>query len=343
MPDFLPIRGPLGHTLDGGPFLVCSSPHEVTGLTDGDHTFYVRARNSQGIEDDTPAEYDWTVNAAPPETSLASGPSQSGPTRDATFTFASNEADVTFECSLDGAPFAECESPFLPAGLTAGERTLSVRAVDGAGNVDPTPATYTWTYDGTAPQTTIDAGPGAASPSTSASFSFSAGEPGATFECSLDGAPFAACTSPQEYTGLAAAAHEFRVRATDAAGNTDASPAVHTWSVDTTASGSIITDKPPATTQSTSASFGFAAGEQNVTFECSLDGSPFEGCGSPKEYTGLSVAEHTFRVRAIDAAGNLEPEPETHTWSSSLRRVLPMPAWPTIVTRRGRRSSTTGQ
>ncbi len=36
--------------------------------------------------------------------------------------------------------------------------------------------------------------------------------------------------SPFEVSGLVVGGHEFAVRATDAAGNTDATPAVHTWS-----------------------------------------------------------------------------------------------------------------
>ena len=302
-------------SLDAGAFVNCSSPHEITGLVDGDHTLFVRARNTAGVEDDTPAEYDWTVDAAPPETNIVTGPSQSGPTRDASFTFGSNEAGVTFECSVDGGAYAECETPYAPAALTLGQHTLSVRAVDGASNVDLTPATYTWTYDGTAPQTTINAGPGAASSSGAATFEFAADETGSTFECSLDGAAFSPCSSPRQYTALAAGPHEFRVRATDAAGNTDPSPAIHTWSVDTTPPGSIIADKPPATTQATTASFAFASGEQGVTFECSLDSAAFAACTSPKVYTGLAVGPHTFRVRAIDGAGNVEPEPESHTWT----------------------------
>ena len=52
---------------------------------------------------------------------------------------------ATFECSLDGALFGSCESPYEVNGLTAGPHVLRVRAKNVAGGVDPTPASYSWT------------------------------------------------------------------------------------------------------------------------------------------------------------------------------------------------------
>jgi hypothetical protein len=66
--------------------------------------------------------------------------------------------------------------------------------------------------------------------STSASVSFNANE-SSTFACRLDGAAWAACTSPKAISNLSVGSHTFDVRATDAAGNTDATPASATWTV----------------------------------------------------------------------------------------------------------------
>jgi myo-inositol-hexaphosphate 3-phosphohydrolase len=88
--------------------------------------------------------------------------------------------------------------------------------------------------DTTPPDTSITSGPSGTSASTSAEFTFTATEPG-TFQCALDGGAFEACTSPKSYTGLAAGSHTFAVRATDAAGNADPSPAERAWVIDTSA------------------------------------------------------------------------------------------------------------
>ncbi|RMF14688.1 MAG: hypothetical protein D6761_09090 [Candidatus Dadabacteria bacterium] len=190
------------------------------------------------------------ADTTPPDTSINSGPSGTVSSGNATFTFSCNESVCTFECALDGAPFSACNSPKAYSGLADGTHTFSVRASDGAGNTDSTPATSTWTVDTstasggggsggsggsgadtTPPETTIDSGPTGTVNSGDASFAFSCNESACTFECALDGATFIACTSPQTYTGLADGSHTFSVRARDAAGNVDPTPATASWIV----------------------------------------------------------------------------------------------------------------
>ncbi len=93
----------------------------------------------------------------------------------------------------------------------------------------------TFTFDSSEPETTIDSSMPDPTNQTSASFDFSADEPGATFECAIDGGAWGACTSPKAYAGLADGGHTFEVRATDPAGNTDGNPAAFNWTIDTVA------------------------------------------------------------------------------------------------------------
>src|SRR5205814_8052954 len=94
-------------------------------------------------------------------------------------------------------------------------------------------AVYSWQVDTVPPETTITS-PAPNPTSTGATFSFTASEAGSSFSCSLDASAFAACGSPKSYSGLADGSHTFAVKATDAAGNADPTPASRTWTINTT-------------------------------------------------------------------------------------------------------------
>jgi hypothetical protein len=178
-------------------------------------------------------------DTTPPETTIDSNPAALTNSTSASFDFSSNESGSTFQCKLDGGAFESCSSPKTVPNegvLAEGTHTFSVKATDGADNTDATPATYTWTVDTTPPETTITDGPAEGSTTTlaSASFSFSSSEANSTFSCQLDAGGFSACTSPKTYNSLANGSHTFDVKATDAARNTDATPARLTWTVNAT-------------------------------------------------------------------------------------------------------------
>ena len=73
----------------------------------------------------------------PPETQIIKAPVDEGTKRRVRFRFTSDEPGATFECKLDKKPFKSCTSP---ANYKAGEgkHKFMVRAIDAAGNVDPT-------------------------------------------------------------------------------------------------------------------------------------------------------------------------------------------------------------
>jgi hypothetical protein len=156
-----------------------------------------------------------------------------------TLTATDNVAVAGFECRLDGGDFAPCTSPVTRSGLAVGGHSFEVRAVDTSGNRDSSPAAHAWSVDAP-PDTIITSavdGRGEAIPnggttrSGRITFSFAGSDNAgvAGFECSLDGAAFAACGSPKTYGGIARGTHTFRVRAVDSNGFRDQSPAAHTW------------------------------------------------------------------------------------------------------------------
>src|SRR5439155_15425560 len=126
---------------------------------------------------------------------------------------------------------------------------------------------------------------------------------------------FAACPNPVNYSGLGDGSHSFKVKATDAAGNTDQTAAVRSWKIDTVPPKTTIGARPADLTNADLATFTFSANEAGSSFQCSLDGGDFAACPSPRTYSGLADGSHSFQVRAIDAAGNVDATPADSGWT----------------------------
>jgi Protein of unknown function (DUF1566) len=172
-------------------------------------------------------------DVTPPDTSLTGTPPTLTNNPTPTFAFASTESG-TFECQMDTAAATACSSPFTTATLPDGRHVFSVTAIDLAGNRDPSPATYAFTVDVTAPETYLRGWP---LPTTGkyAAFAFTASDAQAGFECSLDSAAvWESCTSPKQYVLTSDGSHSFQVRAVDLAGNRDPSPASATFTTSLT-------------------------------------------------------------------------------------------------------------
>ncbi|HEX5621581.1 MAG TPA: MopE-related protein [Solirubrobacteraceae bacterium] len=113
---------------------------------DGEYTFVARARDG-GDVDQTPLRRTWTIDTVVPQTTLSSPDiTEAGVTTltTAAFAFASSEPG-TLQCSVDGAAFSTCTTPRTLTNLALGPHRFQVRAVDRAGNVDPTAAARRWT------------------------------------------------------------------------------------------------------------------------------------------------------------------------------------------------------
>jgi hypothetical protein len=81
-----------------------------------------------------------------------------------------------------------------------------------------------------APNTTIKKKPRAKSASPRAAFSFTADQPGSSFQCKLDKGKFKACRSPFKRK-VKPGRHSFTVRAVNSAGTADPTPANYRWRV----------------------------------------------------------------------------------------------------------------
>lgn len=163
------------------------------------------------------------------------------------------ETNVTNDAQED-----EILPAFSPDGIkvafTRAGEIFTANATDGSAqtNITNSPSSDQQPHWGTVPppDTAIISGPSGTVRTASASFGFSS-EAGAKFECSLDNSAFAPCAPTKGYAGLTNGLHTFKVRATNATGNIDPTPASRTWRVDTVRpSGRVVINGGATTTRS---------------------------------------------------------------------------------------------
>jgi hypothetical protein len=225
-------------------FSACTSGKTYGPLADGEYTFKVRASDQAANEQLSPTVFTWTVDnsladTTPPETKIDSFPADPSSSSTASFTYESNEAGSSFECSLDGAVFAPCAATGSTySGLSDGPHSFQVRAVDAEANIDPTPAGYSFSVVAGPPASSPPgvsnpppapgAGPSTPSPppklvfvkkppakskDRTPTFRFRSDQAGASFQCALDRGPFRACRSPFTPTKpLTFGPHKLQVR-----------------------------------------------------------------------------------------------------------------------------------
>lgn len=319
------------HKLDGGEWSAYSAQTSATlggdeGIGEGTHTFYVRAKDRGSLEDPTPAERSFAVDTLAPEAPVITDPAEGNiDTTDFALSGTAeplSTVEVFEDRTQKGTAQAEASGAWSKAlsGVADGEHSYSAKATDAAGNTSATSNIRTLTVATGPPETTIDSGPSGRVNSASASFAFSSPKAGSTFECSLDGSPFGSCASPKDYAGLADGPHAFEVRAVDAAGNTDPTPARGSWSVDATAPSVQQPEQsfPSGITLSTvniPAKLAWSAtdadsGVSRYELQQSTNGGPYANVSLPTTTATSNTrflapgSSYQFRVRAQDGAGN---------------------------------------
>jgi len=217
-------------SLDGGSYAACTAP-AYAGLASGAHALRVQATDRWG-QTAPPRTWSWTVDPkvaadytpVAPSTTIAPRVASPTSSSDAAFSLSASKDSVTFACSLDGGPYLACPPDVHYSGLGEGDHTLRVQSTDRFGQTEPSPAALTWKADRTAPDTIALAL--APAPGADSGWAVFAGTEPGRFECKLQGAgDWAPCASP---LALPAGVSSITVRAVDAAGNADASPATVT-------------------------------------------------------------------------------------------------------------------
>lgn len=244
--------------------------------------------------------------------------------------------EVLADIGLAADPPAQSTAP--ATNLTPGSYRWRLTVQNAGGG----PFTYTRTWDVASlppadtipPDTTITSGPedGGTVATGTATFGFESSELGSTFEVRADAGSWTVVPGA-EYTmgNLTNGSHTFAVRATDAAGNTDPTPALRTFVValpapvdtvkpDTTItagpnSGSTISDPTPT--------FEFTVSEE-ATVQVRIDSGSYQTAASPWTAPALVDGPHVIAFRAIDKAGNVEDTPAIRTFTVQTETPVPV-------------------
>ncbi len=319
-----------------------------SGLPDGTYTFKVRARNRAGLVDPTPAERTFTVNTSsegditPPETQIVDGPEGTVNTGDVYFEWTGTDdtdqtADLVYSWRIDFGGWSSYggDSSTTFTGLADGSHTFEVRARDTAGNVDPSPATRTFTVDTTGggdiipPETVITSGPSGIIDYTNVTFTYTGSDnedstADLVYSHKMDNGAWSSYSgnTTANYS-VSEGDHTFSVRARDTSGNVDQTPATRDFTVDTGEPPDVIppetmiTSGPSGTIDYADVDFTFTGSDDTdpasaLVFQHRMDGGAWSAwSGSTMAtYTGLADGAHRFWVRAQDSSGNIDPTPD---------------------------------
>ena len=285
-----------------------------------------------------------TPDTVKPETTLGSTPAAITASSSAAFGgFGTSKSGTfsSFECRLDAEVWTWCPSAASYTGLGDGPHSFEVRAFDVAGNLDPTPATFAFTVDSTAPTPSLTSpATGSTTNDTTPTFSGSAGVLSGDMSSvtiriyqgsNTTGSPvqtLPAVVSEGAFSIPASAAlvpdgqYTAQVEQDDAAGNEGLSSPV-TFTVDSTApTPSLTSPATGSTTNDTTPTFSGSAGVlsgdmSSVTIRIyqgsNTTGSPVqtlpavvsEGAFSiPASAALVPDGQYTAQVEQDDAAGN---------------------------------------
>jgi hypothetical protein len=321
----------------------CTSPRDygLAGEPDGAYVFSVRAVDPAGNTGPAATHRHVLDRVAPEPPGITGGPGPLGNGRAPAWSFTA-EAGAVLQCRFDRATtplldWSTCQSPrgFDLAGQADGPYTVSVRAVDAAGN-EGLAATSVYELDTTPGAVQITGGPGPLGNLRAPQWTF-AGEGAAAFECRLSQreAPVAdwqPCTTPRRFdlAGLPDGVFRFAARATDPAGNVGP-VADADYELDTTRPAAPSIDRRPASPGEDRSPTWRFSGEAGVTYSCRVERRSatvlrdWATCASPftADLLRASEAEYRFLVRATDRAGNVGPAADGEY---ELRKAEPAPA-----------------
>jgi subtilisin family serine protease len=212
-------------------------------LADGSWWFHLRTRDNAGNWSPAVHLGPFKIDATPPSSPTLASPSHSvgNWSSESTVVVVWSGGDTVDGYSYEWSPDAttvpdtskdlEETTTALSSTRPDGSWWFHLRALDAVGSWSDASHIGPFRIDTAPPETTIDAAPLSETSERTAAFAFSSNESASSFACSLDGGDYGDCASPLTYPALPLGAHVFAVRARDHAGNVDAGPAEHRWTI----------------------------------------------------------------------------------------------------------------
>lgn len=301
-------------SLDGADWTACPATPSFGGLAEGAHDFRARGTDAAGNPGVASALFTWTIDLVAPPAPTLDAPADGALLTSARPAISGHaEAGSQVEVLAGSTPVGTAAAAagtgswtLTPASaLPQGAVQLKARAADAAGNASPFSGVRTVTIDSVAPVTTLQGAPTGATQALTLALAFTSDDPDASFSCSLDSQPFAACASPWTTPALGEGQHTVRVRAKDPAGNVESPPRSASFTVDRTApagrsaliAGSAGSDGVPR--------FSIASDDPGATARCKLDNAAFVACSGSFRPSGAAEGLHALTIRFTDAAGNV--------------------------------------
>ncbi|MCP3100276.1 DUF4215 domain-containing protein [Myxococcus sp. K15C18031901] len=340
--------------VDGGTTPACTAVVDASGhwtcnlgnISEGPHDV-VLTTTTLGVTETAP-EVEIVITRTPPTTPVITGPTSGAtlPTLTPAISGTAEPGDTvtvregtTVVCTAvaDASGHWTC-TPATP--MTEGPHEVVAVATNGNGATSAPSVPVPFTLDVTPPAAPVISGPENGSLTNDNTPAISGtGTPGSTVTvregttvvCTalVDASGHWTCTPA---TPLADGTHTVTATATDAAGNHSPQSNADTFRIDTQAPDTSFSRSPPARADVGEAPFAYSATEQNVRYECSLDGRPYGPC---QDTYNVGLGEHVLRVRATDEAGNVDASPAEYRWTVVETRAFagggcsaaPAPAW----------------
>jgi hypothetical protein len=318
-------------SIDSAPFQTCTSPFTSGALSDGSHTFSVRAIVDQ-IVDPMPASFTWSIDTIDPSAPTVAVPVNGSKTsNNRPIISGTSDPDTEVTVFIDGVATFNVSAPG-PTGafsvtptiaLADGPHVISAVARDAAGNASAMSSFNQITVDTTPPAAPILITPpngsvvGIATPTITGT-----AEPGSVVNLRIDGLPAGSTTAGANgaFTfaltmDLTPGSHVVTAQATDSVGNVgaDTMPG-NTFTVDLTVLDTSLALTPPSLSNSAVALFVFSANKTGALFQCELDNAGFANCANPTTLTGLSDGPHTLAVRAV-VGSEVDTTPASYAWT----------------------------